>query len=146
MGVQGPVISVKIIAPDLTNQFFSGQGDVGISDHIEEQFIFLWGKLDPLAVDFHDSGGEIHRKSPQTEEIGGGFGTFLHSFQNGGNPEHQFLGRKGLDHIIVCPDLKAVDPVVFLSPGGQQNDGQIRMQLFDLSAGGKSVQFGHHNV
>ena len=45
VGIQRAVVSVKVVAPYLANKLFAGEGNVGVSDHIKQQVVFLWRKL-----------------------------------------------------------------------------------------------------
>lgn len=55
------------------------------------------------------------------------------------------MGLKGLDHIVVRPDVEAQDLVRVLAFGCEENDGDI-LALPELGGGTDPVHVGHHHV
>ena len=68
-----------------------------------------------------------------------------HPVHNGVYPHHQLFGGEGFDHVVVHPQLEAVDAVVLLPPGGEHEHRGLA-HLADLRHGGEAVQLRHHHV
>ena len=53
MRVNGAVIAVKVIAPDLFQQLFTGKRNALVAHKVEQQVILLGGEGNGLAVNEH---------------------------------------------------------------------------------------------
>ena len=61
------------------------------------------------------------------------------------DPGHQFLGIKGLDHVVVSPQLQPQDLVKDLALGGQHDNGNLGRGP-QLPAHLVSVHAGKHQI
>src|SRR5574341_2685598 len=57
----------------------------------------------------------------------------------------QLGGRKGLDEVVVRPQVQALDAVLFLALGGQHDDRNIG-EFTNSLTGGETVEARHHDV
>ena len=147
MRVERPVIAVKIIAPHVADQLFARQRDAAVSNEIEKQIVFARRHIDLFPVHINETTRKIDGHAVEMNDIL--FCLFLRlctrAVHDGADAHHQFPRRKRLDDIIVDAELEAVDLIVFLAARRKHNHRR-RAELADLAAGGKTVQFGHHDI
>ena len=65
--------------------------------------------------------------------------------QDDTDAQQQFLWQKWLDHIIVRPEPKPADPVLVLSPRGQEEHGDL-CKFPHLFKQGKAIPVRQHDV
>ena len=147
MRIERTVVSKEVVAPDLADQPVTREGDAAVAHHEKQQVILLGRQLHLRPVDGHLAGGKVHQHVFDADSFVNVFcGTgSLCTAEHRAHAHHQLPWRKGLDHIIVHTQFKAMDAVVFLAPCGKENDGYVA-GLSNFPGSRKAVQLRHHDV
>ena len=146
MRVHGAVVAVKVEPPHFVEQFFAAERDAVVLCHVEEQFVFLGREVDAHAVHIDVPARHVDLQPLEFEDVPPG-GTVCRRLaaHDGAHARGDFLGRKGLGHIVVHADLEPEEFVILLPARRKHDDGHI-LGLADLLDGGKAVEAGHHDV
>src|SRR5271157_1362852 len=132
MDVQGSVVAVKIVTPDILDQLLTGKGTAWVTGQLEQQLEFLERKGEALAVDHHFKGFAVHGQFPDLDRLRGDDPI---AFQQGVNARHQFQGLEGLDQIVVGGfELLAQLPAVHVRHH-HINNCQIYFNLIEFCQG-----------
>ena len=113
-----------------------------------QQLQLLRGSLHHLALDPQLVAVHVEAEVVEFDDalgalgLGGGGGAAAEHRLDAG---HHFLGVEGLDHVIVCAQLKAQHLVEGLALGRQHHDRGIA-QLADAAADLEAVHLGHHHI
>src|ERR1700704_826696 len=99
-----------------------------MAHQIFEQGIFLQGEVDPLAVSGHFARGRVQCQIVDLEHTGTLGGA---AAKQGANAGEQLVDGEGLGEVIVCSCVKALDALVYLRLGGQNQDGGLNPSLAD---------------
>jgi len=91
-----------------------------MAHQIFEQGIFLRGEVDPLATSGHFARGRVQGQIVDLEYAGTLGGA---AAKQGANSGEQFVDGEGLSEVIVSSCVKALDALVYLRLGGQNQDG-----------------------
>ena len=148
MDIDGAAVAVVLKAPHLVQQLVAGVNTVGVGGQAVQQLQLLGGSLHHLALDPQLVAVHVQ---PQVVELdhalgalglgGGGGAAAQHRLDAG----HDFLGVKGLDHVIVRAQLQAQHLVKGLALGGQHHHRGVA-QLADAAADLQAIHLGHHHI
>jgi hypothetical protein len=66
--------------------------------------------------------------------------------EEGADAGEEFLEREGFDEVVVGAAVEAVDAVVDVAFGGEEEDGEVFSAFAEFAAEGEAVEAGHHDI
>ena len=113
---------------------------------VDELHLF-GGRVHPVAVDLQLIIGQVDGEAVVRDLL---VFRLLHALyaaaaQHGMDPGHHLFGLKGLDHVVVGPQVQAQHPVEHLAFGGKHNNRALGA-FADFPHHLPAVQPGEHNI
>ncbi|MNP36878.1 hypothetical protein D3C76_1302960 [compost metagenome] len=114
-----------------------------VNHQVLQQFVFSRGELQHLVpeADFLASAVNPERAAADLAEQSGELVA-----QPGLNPGEQLIEAERFNHIIICADGQAFNPVINLVLGCKHNDSNLGFFRTEITAYLKAVHPGHHHI
>ena len=150
MHVYGPGVADVLIAPDVVQKLLPGKYLIGRGGQKVQKLQFFGGHIHGFPFIDHGIVGLINNQILV-------FHIFSRSLRSGGrsrgletaehrlDPGYQFLGVKGLNDIVVRPQLQPQHLVKYLPLGREHDNGEVGL-VPDLPADLIAVDAGQHQI
>ena len=120
--IQGAVVALKIIAPDIFDQLLARKRPARITGQLEQQLeLFEW-QSHFLAGHAHFESLAVHQQFPHLHRLRSHDAV---AFQQGFHACHQFQRLERFDQVVIRPQLEALELLADLAPGSQHQNRQI---------------------
>ena len=146
MNIHGAAVTKVVKAPDFVQQLIAGIDPVGRRCQVEQQLHFLGRRVHLLAIhhqfeSVHIDGHLVEHQMAGLLLCGSAAGTAEHCLDPGQNFPH----FKGLGHIVIRAGTQAGDLVLYLTLGGEHDDGGLCFGTDGL-AQSPAIHHRHHHV
>ena len=146
VGIDGAVLAVIVIVPDLLQDLFAAQRNALVADQKNQQIKLLRGQRRLLPGHLYAVAGRVDGQIAEGIAPGGLGGLGHRAGQHGLDTGDQLPRGERLDDIVIGAALQPGQLVVFLTAGGQHDHGGHDLAGAHLPQAGHAVHKRHHNV
>ena len=146
VGIDGAVLAVIVIVPDLLQDLFAAQCNALVADQKNQQVKLLRGQRRLLPGHLYAVAGRVDGQIAEGIAPGGLGGLGHRAGQHGLDTGDQLPRGERLDDIVIGTALQPGQLVVFLTAGGQHDHGGHDLAGAHLPQAGHAVHKRHHNV
>ena len=146
VGVERAAVGGVAVAPDGAQQVVAVLGFSGALAEEEQQLELGGGEFDRFVVEV-----ELERVLVEAERAVGEIdraGRGFRAFEDGLDPQHEFLRAEGLGEVVVGPGFESLDAVLGLGAGGEHDDRDVDGAgvAAEVAEDGVAVPPGQHEV
>ena len=143
MRVYGAQVAEVVIAPYGVEDVLTRGGNVLVVFKINQKLIFLRRQVDGFAV---HTDLPAHLVDGQRTRLEYALIALMAALFNRAHARGKHDRRKWLGNIVICPQIKAKDFVIFLRACGQHHDGYFFVFGADMAQDAPAVIDRHHDI